>query len=129
MKLHMEHTNAVYQFVSPEIKFPPKPFPFCRAFGALHGRHSDTFPPLSPSERQEATVDGLPLSSREGNPRPAKDLARVIFLNQTLIFPFPPTKCSRPQTYLNLRVVTLYNKLVFTACRKKKLRVARVSQI
>lgn len=44
----MDHTNAVYQCVSPRIKFPPKPFPFCRAFGALHhGRHSASFPPLS----------------------------------------------------------------------------------
>ena len=43
----MDHTDAVYQFVTPRIKFPPKPFPFGRAFAALHGRHSVSFPPLS----------------------------------------------------------------------------------
>lgn len=30
----------MYQFVSPRIKFPTKPLSFCRALGALHGRHS-----------------------------------------------------------------------------------------
>lgn len=40
------HTDAVYQSVSPRIKFPPKPSSFCRAFGALHSRHSRSFLPL-----------------------------------------------------------------------------------
>lgn len=60
----MDHTNAVYQFVSPRIKFPTKPLSFCRAFGALHGSHSVSFLPLSPStERQEAAVNGLRCST------------------------------------------------------------------
>lgn len=43
----MDHTNAVYQFVSPRIKFPTKPLSLCRAFGALHGGHSVLPPSLS----------------------------------------------------------------------------------
>lgn len=43
----MAHTNAVYQFVSPRIKFPTKPLSLCRAFGALHGGHSVLPPSLS----------------------------------------------------------------------------------
>lgn len=58
MKIHMNHTNTVYQFVPPRIKFPTKPLSFCRALGALHGSHSVFFLPLSPStERQEASRD------------------------------------------------------------------------
>lgn len=43
------HTNEVYQSMPPGIKFPPKPFPFYHASGALHGRHSLNPYPLSPS--------------------------------------------------------------------------------
>lgn len=58
MNIHMNHTNTVYQFVPPRIKFPTKPLSFCRALGALHGSHSVFFLPLSPStERQEASRD------------------------------------------------------------------------
>lgn len=56
----MDHTNAVYQFVSPRIKFPTKPPSFCRASGALHVSHPVFFLPLPlplSAECQEAAVN------------------------------------------------------------------------
>lgn len=43
----MDHTDAVYQFVSPGVEFPTKAPPLSRAFGALHGSHSASFLPSS----------------------------------------------------------------------------------
>lgn len=47
MKIYMNHTNTVYQFVPPGIEFPTKSLSFRRALGALHGSHSVFFLPLS----------------------------------------------------------------------------------
>lgn len=55
----MNHTDTVYQFVSPRIKFPTKPLSFCRALGALHGRHSvssSLSPPLLNVRKRLATL-------------------------------------------------------------------------